>query len=161
MTIYVPDELLDQARKTGLSLSPVCQQAIREELAKMTAVMVDTARREISAFVDNTARWREMVAEDYPEDERNTRSAAGLRELARWVGDLPDTDPRLVTLVTSAPKDYFATGGIAPAEICQRMTSRYRFGRSDVARPDDWLEMFVADFFNDDDLADENETTSS
>jgi uncharacterized glyoxalase superfamily protein PhnB len=34
VTIYLPDELADAVRRTGISMSPVCQRALDEEVAR-------------------------------------------------------------------------------------------------------------------------------
>ena len=46
------------------------------------------------------ARWRSEKAEEYPDDERNPRSAAGRDHLAEYVVSLSDTDERVRELAT-------------------------------------------------------------
>lgn len=60
-----------------------------------------TLQEILAEAFENGARWRDDVAKDYPDDERNKRSARGLRDLAVYVRELPDDDPRLRILEDS------------------------------------------------------------
>ena len=63
----------------------------REEVQKIKGAL--------AAYFEDQARWRERKAEEYPDDERNEVSAAGLRELAAFMLALPNDDPRLQRLI--------------------------------------------------------------
>jgi hypothetical protein len=55
-------------------------------------------REYLAEYLDAQAAWRGLKAEKYPDDARNERSAAGLRELAAQVRALADDDPVLLEL---------------------------------------------------------------
>jgi hypothetical protein len=46
VTIYLPDELAERVRASGVSMSPVCQRALQEEVEKMQATEEMKAREE-------------------------------------------------------------------------------------------------------------------
>jgi hypothetical protein len=52
----------------------------------------------LAEYLREQARWREIKAEEYPEDARNAPSALALLDAAEYVAQLPDDDPRLVRL---------------------------------------------------------------
>lgn len=52
----------------------------------------------LADYLREQARWREIKAEEYPEDARNARSARVLFDAAEYVAQLPDDDSRLVRL---------------------------------------------------------------
>ncbi|MFZ0118113.1 MAG: hypothetical protein WAL99_01415 [Pseudonocardiaceae bacterium] len=52
----------------------------------------------LADYLREQARWREIKAEEYPEDARNARSARALLDAAEYVAQLPDDDQRLVRL---------------------------------------------------------------
>lgn len=60
--------------------------------------MADDIREAVASYFEQVARWRDEKAEDYPEDPRNRRAAAGLREAAAYVRSLDPTDSRLVLI---------------------------------------------------------------
>jgi len=157
-TIYLPDDLAAEAKAADLSLSPVCQRAIREELDRVNAASVVKARESLASYVEEQARWRNMVAEDYPEDDRNAHSAAALTKLAAWVRALPADDARLVRL------SGLFIDPISPTEDARRLTSRYGFDRVKVgggrwvpADPDYWLGHFVGVYATQLEAAEEEE----
>lgn len=41
VTIYLPDELAAQVKDSGISVSPVCQRALQQEVRTMKAMMID------------------------------------------------------------------------------------------------------------------------
>ena len=95
VTIYLPDELADQARSAGLSLSPLCQQAIRKELDKVKAQEAVSGDLEAVA-----ARLRGTIDEEDAEQEREgredgiqwAREYASARELQEIAGDFMPGD---------------------------------------------------------------------
>jgi hypothetical protein len=44
---------------------------------------------ELSDYFRGQARWREMKAEEYPEDARNQQAARALLSLADWIDEQP------------------------------------------------------------------------
>ncbi|HSH58539.1 MAG TPA: type II toxin-antitoxin system CcdA family antitoxin [Acidimicrobiales bacterium] len=46
VTIYLPDELAERVRASGISMSPVCQRALQEEVERMQATAEMKAREE-------------------------------------------------------------------------------------------------------------------
>jgi hypothetical protein len=53
-------------------------------------------REYLAVMVEDSAYWRGLKAEEYPQDERNVASWVALVVAAREVAALPDDDPRLV-----------------------------------------------------------------
>lgn len=98
----------------------------------------------LSEYLREKAGWREQKAEEYPEDDRNRRSAEGLWVLADWVSNLPPDEPRLVMLSALDADDDSIPYSIPyfPGEESDRLASRYLF---DVPKekPEAWLERFV------------------
>jgi hypothetical protein len=107
VNVYLPDDLAEDARAAKLSLSPICQAAIREELDRMNAVKA--ASRDIKAVA---SRLNATIADDVRQQAREGRAngivwarkyatAADLRFIARdfepgggWTFDL-DTFPSI------------------------------------------------------------------
>lgn len=152
VNIYLPDDLTEQARAAGLPLSSVCQQAIRDELDRVTRRAATDARAALADYVQTTARWREMVAEDYPDDDRNMHSVETLDDLAEWVRRLPDDDHRLARL--GDWMRLLAQDVVSPSERGRRETSRYGFdrgygGRWESADHDYWLDQLVGGYVED------------
>jgi hypothetical protein len=54
-----------------------------------------TTQSLLADYFEGQAQWRELKAEEYPEDDRNLRSAAALRELATFVLSLKPGDYRV------------------------------------------------------------------
>ena len=46
VTIYLPDELAERVRAAGISMSPVCQRALQEEVEAMEAAKTLASREE-------------------------------------------------------------------------------------------------------------------
>lgn len=77
----------------------------------------------IADYLRDLARWREQRAEEYDRDPRNLDSAAGLEELARYVLDLPDDDPRLTELARLAVH----ANRFEPGQQAHFAMARFRF----------------------------------
>jgi len=58
-------------------------------------VMSGDTRRHLADYFEDQARWRDLKADEYPDDARNVRSAAALRELAEFVLTLSPEDYRI------------------------------------------------------------------
>ena len=55
VNVYLPDDLADEARAAKLSLSPICQKAIRKELKKVQAKQAATKELEaVAARLNDT-----------------------------------------------------------------------------------------------------------
>ena len=94
---------------------------------------VQTIRDGLADQFESRARWREMQAEEYPEDARNVWSSAALRELAAYVRSLPDDDPTLRRLIDDDEVlGYFETGDGLTGEEVDRMVSEYGFHGTDA-----------------------------
>jgi post-segregation antitoxin (ccd killing protein) len=65
VNIYLPDDLADEARAAKLSLSPICQRSIREELDKVHAKQAATSDLKAVA-----ARLNDTIAEEEREQQR-------------------------------------------------------------------------------------------
>jgi|GEM_PF-1795563 len=107
-------------------------------------------RDRVASGIDEHARWREMKAEEYPADTRNQRSAQALRDLAKYVRDLPDDDPTLKRLAADAEVlDHLEFG--LTGENVKSMLSRYGFDGAES--PGAFLALAVdqalADWVND------------
>lgn len=79
--------------------------------------------------IDHTAAWRESKAEQYPDDERNWRSARALRQAQSDIAALPDDDPRLLHLARIYGTNGTAT--IAP-ETRRQVIARHGFDSADA-----------------------------
>jgi post-segregation antitoxin (ccd killing protein) len=77
VNIYLPDDLAIEARDAKLSLSPICQQAIREELDRMKA------QQETDWDIEAVAS-RLMGT---PDNEYTQRKAAGRADGMKWARD--------------------------------------------------------------------------
>jgi hypothetical protein len=95
-----------------------------------------SAREMISSYLREQADWRELKAEQYPEDQRNAQCAAGLRDLADHVDGLAEDDERIVVLSVAIPE---GSDRFSPGEEASRLISRYRFSRP-YEDPDSFLE---------------------
>jgi hypothetical protein len=72
-------------------------------------------------------QWREEKAAEFPDDERNMQSAAGLHALAEWFFGLPENHPLLHRLAVAAQR-CANQGDSAVMEEESRLISRFRFG---------------------------------
>jgi antiviral defense system Shedu protein SduA len=88
----------------------------------MTAEDLSDVKTMLAEDFESTADWRETKATEYPEDDRNLRSAEGLRSLATYVRALPNDDPRLLAIEAVLSSDNF------DITTPNMMLSRYGFG---------------------------------
>ncbi|MEJ7787362.1 MAG: type II toxin-antitoxin system CcdA family antitoxin, partial [Solirubrobacteraceae bacterium] len=110
VNVYLPDEMAAKVREAQLSLSPVCQRAIREELDRLQAQRAATEDIEAVA-----TRLRATISEEGAVQEREGfedgvrwarewATASELREIVQWSpGDGGDFE-RPHTIV-----DYFSS----------------------------------------------------
>ena len=91
-------------------------------------------------ILENQARWRETVAEDYPDDVRNTRAADALRGLAAYVRELPADDRRLLRIASAAQGDDMRVA--AAGEKWHEVVDRYGFHSQPW--PSDGLDIVAA-----------------
>jgi hypothetical protein len=82
-------------------------------------------RYQLAEYVFGQAKWREDKAAQYPEDERNARSAKGLFELDRYIRALPEGDARLM----AAEAEYWSLDDdvLSPGQTTANLVSRFRF----------------------------------
>lgn len=93
VTIYLPDGLADRVKALDLSVSPVCQGALEEEVDKLAAVKDATRDMEKVA-----ARLRETIKDDEVESRKQgfldgtewAREVATMSELRRVAGTARD-----------------------------------------------------------------------
>lgn len=86
------------------------------------------------------AEWGETAADQQSEDTRNLDSEEALEKLAGWVHDLPDDDPRLVTLAELRQlegRDFQRTQGLSASRL-----SRYCYSHP-LEDPSRLFDMFV------------------
>lgn len=97
------------------------------------------SRQRLAHYLYEQARWRDMNAEENPEDDRNRRSAEGLRALASHVHSLRDDDERLYVLAAldADPQETFR-----PGEEAERLTRRFLFDLRNES-PDAWFDRFI------------------
>lgn len=78
----------------------------------------------LAAFVDGQAQWRERKSAEFPDDDRNARSAAALRDLAAYLRADPQRIHRdsLLALFVD-PND----GTFIPGELVERAVNRHGF----------------------------------
>jgi post-segregation antitoxin (ccd killing protein) len=85
VNIYLPDDLADEARKAKLSLSPVCQRAIRKELHDVkikesaTSDIEKVAARLNTTIDEEEAELRDYGRKDGIEWARESATASELR----------------------------------------------------------------------------------
>ena len=97
------------------------------------------SRRRLAEYLYEQARWRDLTAEEHPDDDRNRRSAEGLRSLAGHVNNLPADDDRLYVL---AALDADHDAPFRPGEEAERLTRRFHFDLRNES-PDAWFDRFV------------------
>ena len=77
VTIYLPDELAEHVRAVGISMSPVCQKALEEQVRKVNAALgVDREARNIAERLLTTAGG-----------ERSGRYAEGFVLGVKWASE--------------------------------------------------------------------------
>lgn len=97
------------------------------------------SRQRLADYLYEQARWRDLNAEERPEDERYRRSADGLRTLASYVHNLADDDERLYVL---AALDSDQDEAFQPGDEAERLTRRFRFDLRNEG-PDAWFDRFI------------------
>ena len=80
--IYLPDDLAEEARAAKLSLSPLCQRAIREKLHEMKV------RKPATSDIKTVAkRLNDTISEDEAK-----RYQKGLADGSEWAGEFATAD---------------------------------------------------------------------
>jgi hypothetical protein len=97
------------------------------------------SRHRLAEYLYEQARWRDLNAEEHPDDDRNRRSADGLRALAGHILNLPDDDERLYVL---AALDADHDEAFRPGDEAERLTRRFHFDLRNES-PDAWFDRFV------------------
>jgi len=78
----------------------------------------------LSMYFEDTATWRDGMAEAHPTDERHVNSAEALWDASAWIFTLPDDDLRLFALNVLVCK---FDGSIVPGERFMRLTKGHGF----------------------------------
>ncbi len=105
----------------------------------MTSKM-EALKTALANLFTSQAEWGPTAADQQPEDTRNLHSEEGLEKLAEWVQDLPDDNPRLVTLAELTQQeglDFHRTG-----ELSASMLSRFCYSHPQED-PSRLFDMFV------------------
>ena len=97
------------------------------------------SRQRLADYLYEQAGWRDLNAEEHPEDDRNRRSAEGLRSLARHVRNLDEDDERLYVL---AALDTDHDEAFQPGAEAERLTRRFHYDLRNET-PDAWFERFI------------------
>ncbi|HSJ44397.1 MAG TPA: hypothetical protein VK923_06935 [Euzebyales bacterium] len=97
------------------------------------------SRQRLADYLYEQARWRDLNAEEHPDDDRNRRSADGLRSLASHVHNLDDDDERLFVL---AALDADHDDAFRPGVEAERLTRRFHYDLRNES-PDAWFERFI------------------
>ena len=97
------------------------------------------SRQRLADYLYEQAGWRDLNAEEHPGDDRNRRSAEGLRSLASHVHNLDDDDERLYVL---AALDTDHDEAFQPGAEAERLTRRFHFDLRNET-PDAWFERFI------------------
>jgi len=90
VNVYLPDEMAAEVRARELSLSPVCQRAIREELERMRTQEAATedieavATRLRATISEEEAVQKREGFEDGAAWAREWATASELREIVQW-----------------------------------------------------------------------------
>ena len=99
----------------------------------------NVSRHRLTEYLYGQASWRDLNAEEHPEDDRNRRSADGLRALASHVNNLSDDDERLYVL---AALDADHAEPFHPGQEAERLTRRFHFDLRNES-PDAWFDRFI------------------
>jgi post-segregation antitoxin (ccd killing protein) len=153
INVYLPDDLATEVKARNIPVSRIAQQALREEVERMRTIEQNTPeskellaqiRKTLAGELEWQASFRERVADEYPEDERNARSAQALRELADElrINDIYDDTPalrKLLGLVTTYNMEL-STGRLVPSDPAESgfNASQYRFHNPNES-DDDYL----------------------
>lgn len=97
------------------------------------------SRQRLTDYLYGQAAWRDLNAEEHPEDDRNRRSADGLRSLASHINNLDEDDERLYVL---AALDVDHDEAFRPGEEAERLTRRFQFDLRNES-PDAWFDRFI------------------
>lgn len=84
----------------------------------------------IVAYLRGQAEWRDHVAEEFPEDTRNVRSATQIREVADYIEQEHDDEDDLVSPIVRLHTDLGAYELLAGEETL-RVASRIGFDQDD------------------------------
>jgi len=96
-------------------------------------------RHEVAAYVRDLSEWRRLRYNDDLRDERNLRSADALLELALFIDQLPEDDPRIAQLAAlTADGSRFVPGQQLSYEI-----GRYHFHDASMT-PDGFLHVMIS-----------------
>jgi hypothetical protein len=98
-------------------------------------------REQLVHSLEDSAEWRAAKAEEYPNDERNRRSAEALEAAARQVAALPDDDLRLRRLVRLYEAGDEAVGNFLEAE--HYIITRHGFADDATQTTDELLSALV------------------
>ena len=99
----------------------------------------NASRQRLTDYLYEQARWRDLNTEEHPEDDRNRRSADGLRALASHIHSLADDDERLYVL---AALDADHSEAFRPGDEAERLTRRFHFDLRNEG-PDAWFDRFI------------------
>ena len=99
-------------------------------------------REQLVHSLEDSAEWRARKAEEYPNDERNGRSAAALDGAARDVAAIPDDDPRLRRLVRLYEAGDAAVGDFLEEE--RYIIARHGFTSDATQTTDELLSALVS-----------------
>jgi hypothetical protein len=99
----------------------------------------NASRQRLTDYLYEQARWRDLNTEEHPEDDRNRRSADGLRALASHIQSLVDDDERLYVL---AALDADHSEAFRPGDEAERLTRRFHFDLRNEG-PDAWFDRFI------------------
>ncbi len=97
------------------------------------------SRQRLADYLYGQAEWRDLNAEEHPEDDRNRRSADGLRSLANHITNLDEDDERLYVL---AALDVDHDEAFQPGDEAERLTRRFQFDLRNES-PDAWFDRFI------------------
>ena len=93
--------------------------------------MVSYYREIFEMDIVSTADWRREKAEEYPDDERNERSADALVNLTEYVKGLDDNHPIFQAFEYFSDEDTDDDAIVSTTEIMSKALSRYGFDGKD------------------------------
>jgi hypothetical protein len=97
-------------------------------------------RETLAEYLEGQAAWRAGKAEEYPDDDRNARSASRIGDLAAYVRALPTDDDRIHALWAI----YGLEGRVSAGEEFGRAVSRLEFHHGPTTDLDGFLTSLVA-----------------
>jgi hypothetical protein len=97
------------------------------------------SRQRLADYLYEQAQWRDLTAEEHPDDDRNRRSADGLRSLASHIQNLDEDDERLYVL---AALDTDHDEAFRPGDEAERLTRRFQFDLRNEGS-DAWFDRFI------------------